>query len=83
MKEISQADLSSNLKHISSLQQQSLLIMFCETRNHVFIWDILKENIFDEAVNIDKSQASFNALTKKGQLITVCLRATCKDRSIG
>ena len=44
------------------------------------MWDILKENIFDEAVHIDKSQILFNALTKKGQLITVCLRATCKDR---
>ena len=43
------------------------------------MWDILKENIFDEAVHIDKSQVPFNAITKKGQLITVCLRATCKD----
>ena len=47
------------------------------------MWDILKENIFDEAVHIDKSQILFNALTKKGQLITVCLRAICKDRSVG
>ena len=47
------------------------------------MWDILKGNIFDEAVHIDKSQVPFNALTKKGQIITVCLRATCKDRSIG
>ena len=47
------------------------------------MWDIPKENIFDEAVHIDKGQILFNALTKKGQLITVCLRATCKDRSIG
>ena len=39
------------------------------------MWDILEENIFDEAVHIDKSQILFNALTKKGQLITVCLRA--------
>ena len=43
------------------------------------MWDILKENIFDEAVHIDKSQVPFNALTKKGQLITVCLRATCRQ----
>ena len=43
------------------------------------IRDILEENIFLEAVHIDKSQVPFNALTKKGQLITVCLRATCKD----
>ena len=35
------------------------------------MWDILEENIFDEAVHIDKSQILFNALTKKGQLITV------------
>ena len=34
---------------------------------------------FHKAVHIDKSQVPFNALTKKGQLITVCLRATCKD----
>ena len=34
---------------------------------------------FHKAVHIDKSQIPFNALTKKGQLITVCLRATCKD----
>ena len=47
------------------------------------MWDILEENVFDEAVHIDKSQILFNALTKKEQLITVCLRATCKDRSIG
>ena len=47
------------------------------------MWDILKENIFDEAVPINKSQVPFNAITKKGQLITVCLRATCKDRSVG
>ena len=33
MKEISQADLSSILKHISSLQQQSLLRKFCQTSN--------------------------------------------------
>ena len=33
MKEISQADLSSILKHISSLQQQSLLRKFCQTNN--------------------------------------------------
>ena len=31
MKEISQADLSTILKHISSLQQQSLLGRFCQT----------------------------------------------------
>ena len=36
---------------------------------------------FHKAVHMDKSQVPFNALTKKGQLITVCLRATCKDRS--
>ena len=46
------------------------------------MWDILEENIFDEAVHIDKGQILFNALAKKEQLITVCLRATCKDRSI-
>ena len=45
--------------------------------------DILKEEIIHEAVHIDKSQEPFSALLKKGQLITVCLRATCKDRSIG
>ena len=50
-----------------------------QARNHVLIRDILEENIFLEAVHIDKSQVPFNALTKKGQLITVCLRATCKD----
>ena len=33
MKEISQANLSSILKHISSLQQQSLLRKFCQTSN--------------------------------------------------
>ena len=43
------------------------------------MWDILKENIFDKAVHIDKSQVPFNALSKKGQQITVCLRATWKD----
>ena len=47
------------------------------------IWDILNENFFHEAVHVDKSPEPFNALSKKGQLITVCLRATCKDRSIG
>ena len=31
MKEISQADLSTILKHISSLQQQSLLRKSCQT----------------------------------------------------
>ena len=31
------------------------------------MWDILKENGFDEAVHIDKSQEPFNALTKKGK----------------
>ena len=34
---------------------------------------------FHKAVHIDKSQVPFNALTKKGKLITVCLRATYKD----
>ena len=85
MKEISQADLSSILKHISSLQQQSLLRKFCQqvtNQKPCLIWDILKENILDEAVYIDKSQEPFNALTKKRQTITVCLRATCKDGSI-
>ena len=38
--------------------------------------------IFDEAVHIDKRQVPFNALSKKGQLITVCSRATYKDRLI-
>ena len=85
MKEISQADLSTILKHISSLQQQSLLRKFAKqvtNRKPCLIWNILKENGFDEAVHIDKSQEPFNALTKKRQIITVCLRATCKDGSI-
>lgn len=88
MKEISQADLSSILKHISSLQQQSLLRKFCPTSSKsesMFLCGTFwkKTLIFDEAVHIDKGQILFNALTKKEQLITVCLRATCKDRSIG
>ena len=29
------------------------------------MWDILKENIFDEAAHIDKSQVPFNALNKE------------------
>ena len=61
---------------------QKVLPNKSQTRNHVLVWDILKENIFHEAVHIDKSRVPFNALTEKGQLITVCLRATCKDRSI-
>ena len=84
MKEISQADLSSILKHISSLQQQSLLRKFCQTSNK-------PETMFNLGhserkpflmKHIDKSQEPFNALTKKRQIITVCLRATCKDGSI-
>ena len=89
MKEISQADLSTILKHISSLQQQSLLRKFCPTISksetmflHGTFWKktfLMKWYILIKA----KSQILFNAVTKKGQLITVCLRATCKDRSIG
>ena len=50
-----------------------------QTKNHALIRDILEENLFIEAVHTDKGQEPFNALSKKGQLITVCLRATCKD----
>ena len=82
MKEISQANFSTILKHISSLQQQSLLRKFCQTSRKsesMFLCGTFWKKTFDEAVHIDKSQVPFNALTKKGQLITVCLRATCKD----
>ena len=44
-----------------------------------FMWRHSERKHFHKAVHIDKSQVPFNALTKKGQLITVCLRATCKD----
>ena len=88
MKEISQADLSTILKHnyflfAATEFAREVLPNEQQIRKHVFMWDILEENIFDEAVHIDKSQILFNALTKKGQLITVCLRALCEDRSIG
>ena len=69
MKEISQADLSSILKHISSLQQQSLLRKFCPTSSKsetMFLCGTFWKN--DEAVHIDKGQILFNALTKKEQL---------------
>ena len=81
MKEISQADLSTILEHISSLQQQSFLGKFCPTSSKsesMFLCGTFWKKTF-----LMKGQILFNALTKKEQLITVCLRATCKDRSIG
>ena len=43
------------------------------------MWRHSERKHFHKEVHIDKSQVPFNAPTKKGQLITVCLRATCKD----
>ena len=48
-------------------------------RKPYFMWRHSERKHFHKAVHIDKSQVPFNALTKKGQLITVCLRAICKD----
>ena len=43
------------------------------------MWQHSERKHFHKAVHIDKSHVPFNALTKKGQLITVCLRAMCRD----
>ena len=83
MKEISQADLSTILKHISSLPQQSLLGKFCPTSSKsksMFLCGTFWKKTFLMKQYILIKAKYFNALTKKGKLITVCLRATCKDR---
>ena len=76
MKKICLADLSSVLKHISLMKQTSTVAKqkACFNLGH--------SERRHEVVHIDKSQEPFNALSKKEQQITVCLRASCKDRSI-
>ena len=85
MKKICLADLSSVLKHISLMKQQSLCRKFYQTSTvakQKACFNLGHSERRHEVVHIDKSQEPFNALSKKEQLITVCLRTSCKDRSI-